>query len=81
MPLDGHLVPLEQLMAAHIDRLFPGMDVVECAQFRVTRDADFDISEDADDLLGAVQDQLRQRRFGHVVRLEIQEGASPTDPG
>ena len=77
MPLDGHLVPLEQLMAAHIDRLFPGMDVVECAQFRVTRDADFDISEDADDLLGAVQDQLRQRRFGHVVRLEIQEGASP----
>jgi len=77
MPLDGHLVPLEQLMAAHIDRLFPGMDVVECVQFRVTRDADFDISEDADDLLGAVQDQLRQRRFGHVVRLEIQEGASP----
>ena len=44
---------------------------------RVTRDPDFDISEDADDLLGAVQDQLRQRRFGHVVRLEIQEGASP----
>jgi len=77
MPLDGHLVPLEQLMSAHIDRLFPGMDVAECVQFRVTRDADFDISEDADDLLGAVEDQLRQRRFGHVVRLEIQEGASP----
>ena len=77
MRLDAHLVPLEQLMAAHIDRLFPGMDVVECVQFRVTRDADFDISEDADDLLGAVQDQLRQRRFGNVVRLEIQEGASP----
>jgi polyphosphate kinase len=75
-PLDGHLVPLEQLMATHIDRLFPGMDVVECIRFRVTRDADFDISEDADDLLGAVEDQLRQRRFGHVVRLEIQEGAS-----
>ncbi len=77
MPLDGHLVPLEQLMSAYIDRLFPGMDVAECVQFRVTRDADFDISEDADDLLGAVEDQLRQRRFGHVVRLEIQEGASP----
>jgi len=73
--IDGHLVPLEQLMAAHIDRLFPGMDVVECVQFRVTRDADFDISEDADDLLGAVEDQLRQRRFGQVVRLEIQAGA------
>jgi polyphosphate kinase len=77
VPLDGHLVPLEQLMSAYIDRLFPGMEVVECVQFRVTRDADFDISEDADDLLGAVEDQLRQRRFGHVVRLEIQEGASP----
>ena len=75
-PVDEHLVPLEQLMAAHIDRLFPGMDVVECIRFRVTRDADFDISEDADDLLGAVEDQLRQRRFGHVVRLEIQSGAS-----
>ena len=75
-PVDGHLVPLEQLMAAHIDRLFPGMDVVECIRFRVTRDADFDISEDADDLLGAVEDQLRQRRFGHVVRLEIQKDAS-----
>ena len=73
--IDDHLVPLEQLMAAHIDRLFPGMDVVECVQFRVTRDADFDISEDADDLLGAVEDQLRQRRFGHVVRLEIEEDA------
>lgn len=75
-PLDGHLVPLEQVMATHIDRLFPGMDVVECIRFRVTRDADFDISEDADDLLGAVEDQLRQRRFGHVVRLEIETGAS-----
>jgi len=76
LPVDGHLVPLEQIMAAHIDRLFPGMQVVECVVFRVTRDADFDISEDADDLLGAVEDQLRQRRFGHVVRLEIEEGAS-----
>lgn len=76
VPVDEHLVPLEQLMAAHIERLFPGMDVVECVQFRVTRDADIDISEDADDLLGAVEDQLRQRRFGHVVRLEIQPGAS-----
>ena len=75
-PLDGHLVPLEQVMATHIDRLFAGMDVVECIRFRVTRDADFDISEDADDLLGAVEDQLRQRRFGHVVRLEIETGAS-----
>jgi polyphosphate kinase len=73
--IDDHLVPLEQLIETHIDRLFPGMEVVECLQFRVTRDADFDISEDADDLLGAVEDQLRQRRFGDVVRLEVHEDA------
>src|SRR5204863_9004170 len=43
--------------------------------FRVTRDADFSISDEADDLLGAVEQQLRRRRFGDVVRLEIDEGA------
>ena len=51
------------------------MEIAHSVLFRVTRDADFDISDDADDLLGAVEDQLRQRRFGHVVRLEVQHGA------
>jgi polyphosphate kinase len=70
-PADGCLVPLEDLIQEHVGRLFPGMEVARCTQFRVTRDADFDISDDADDLLGAVEDQLHQRRFGHVVRLEV----------
>jgi polyphosphate kinase len=78
MPVgDGRFVPLEDLMEAHIGRLFPGMEIAGTMRFRVTRDADFDIDDDTDDLLEAVQDQLRQRRFGHAVRLEVQGGAGP----
>jgi polyphosphate kinase len=65
-------VPLEQVVAAHLDKLFPGMDVVEAHPFRVTRDADIELAEDeADDLLVAVEQELRRRRFGAVVRLEV----------
>ena len=69
------LVPLEEVIETHLDRLFPGMEIVRSARFRVTRDADFSISDEADDLLGAVEAQIRQRRFGHAVRLEVEEGA------
>ncbi len=65
-------VPLEQIVAAHLDQLFPGMTVVEAHPFRVTRDADIELAEDeADDLLVAVEQELRRRRFGAVVRLEV----------
>ena len=65
-------VPLEQVVAAHLDKLFPGMDVVEAHPFRVTRDADIELAEDeADDLLVAVEQELRRQRFGVVVRLEV----------
>jgi polyphosphate kinase len=64
-------VTLEQLIAANLDALFPGMEIVDHGFFRVTRDADFDISDEADDLLRAVEAELRRRRFGEVVRLEI----------
>ncbi len=67
-------VPLEEVIAANLDVLFPGTDVVDHGYFRVTRDADFTISDEADDLLQAVQDELRRRRFGEVVRLEIAAG-------
>jgi polyphosphate kinase len=70
------LVFIEDLIEAHVDRLFPGMEVTESIRFRVTRDADFSISDESDDLIGAVEAQLRRRRFGHVVRLEVEEGAS-----
>ena len=70
-------VALEQLIAANLDALFPGMEIVDHGFFRVTRDADFDISDEADDLLRAVEAELRRRRFGEVVRLEVDTKMSP----
>jgi polyphosphate kinase len=70
-------VALEELIAANLDALFPGMEIVDKGFFRVTRDADFDISDEADDLLRAVEAELRRRRFGEVVRLEIDSAMSP----
>ena len=75
LPAGDRLVPLEDVIAAHVERLFPGMEVIDRTRFRVTRDADFSISDESDDLLGAVEAQLRRRRFGHVVRLEVEEDA------
>lgn len=69
-------VPLEDLIAKHLDLLFPGMEIVDYDVFRVTRDADFTVSDEADDLLQAVEDELRRRRFGEVVRLEVGSGMS-----
>ncbi|MEX1141323.1 MAG: polyphosphate kinase 1 [Thermoleophilaceae bacterium] len=71
---DGTYVTLEAVIARHLGRLFPGMKVVGHAAFRVTRDADFTVSDEADDLLRAVEHELRQRRFGEVVRLEVAAG-------
>ena len=70
-------VPLEEAIAANLETLFPGTDVVDYGFFRVTRDADFTVSDEADDLLQAVQDEIRRRRFGEVVRLEIAAGMNP----
>src|SRR6185312_4987880 len=74
---EGTFVPLEQVIAGNLDHLFPGTEVVDYGFFRVTRDADFNVSDEADDLLQAVQDELRRRRFGEVVRLEIATGMNP----
>jgi polyphosphate kinase len=62
---------LEDIIAHNLDALFPGMQIVSYDLFRVTRDADFEVSDEADDLLQAVEDELRRRRFGEVVRLEV----------
>ena len=70
-------VPLEEVIAANLDSLFPGIEVIDHGYFRVTRDADFNVSDEADDLLQAVQDELRRRRFGEVVRLEVASGMNP----
>jgi polyphosphate kinase len=78
LPLgEGTFVPLEEVIARHLDELFPGMEIVRHDFFRVTRDADFTVSDEADDLLRAVEDELRRRRFGEVVRLEL---GSTMDP-
>src|SRR5690349_11017225 len=74
---DGRtFVPLEDVIAANLDSLFPGMEILDHHVFRVTRDADFSISDDADDLLQAVEDELRARRFGEVVRVQVGSGMS-----
>ena len=65
------LVPLDALIADNLQSLFPGMEVLDHSLFRVTRDTDYDVSDQADDLLQAVEEELRRRRFGEVVRLEI----------
>ena len=75
---EPRLIPQEQVIAHFLPWLFPGMEVLEHAYFRVTRDADFELSDEADDLLEAVETELRRRRFGDVVRLEVSSGASNT---
>jgi polyphosphate kinase len=76
-PEPALLVPLEDVIANHLDALFPGMEIADYDVFRVTRDADLEVSDDAADLLQAVEDELRRRRFGEVVRVEV--GANATE--
>ena len=67
-------VPLEDVIAAHLDMLFPGMDVQEHFTFRVTRNEDLEVEEDdAENLLAALEKELTRRRFGPPVRLEVDE--------
>ena len=69
-------VPLEEVIAANLADLFPGIEILEHGVFRVTRDADLDISDEAGDLLEAVEEELRRRRFGETVRVEVGTGMS-----
>ena len=74
---EGHtFVALEDVIAKNLDALFPGMEILDQGAFRVTRDADLEISDEADDLLEAVEAELRRRRFGEAVRVEIATGMS-----
>ena len=81
LPVPGSRVsvPVEQVIAAHLDTLFPGMTIVARHAFRVTRDVDIELSDESEDLLQAIETVLHRRtRFGRVVRLEIEAGA-PSD--
>jgi polyphosphate kinase len=73
----GLYVPLEDVIAHFLESLFPQMEIRECASFRLTRDADFELSDEAADLLEAVQLELRRRRFGDIVRIEVADTVSP----
>jgi polyphosphate kinase len=69
------LLPLEELIGRNLDELFPGMEIAGCYPFRVTRDMDMELLEqEADDLLSLVDRELRRRRFGAAVRLEVNPG-------
>ena len=71
-------VPIEDVIAAHLDYLFPGMEVVNHYTFRVTRNEDVEVEEDdAENLLKAMEKELLRRRFGPAVRLEVAEDLSP----
>jgi polyphosphate kinase len=73
----GVFVPLEDVIEHFLGSLFPQMELSEPTVFRLTRDADFEVSDEADDLLEAVQLELRRRRFGDIVRVEVSASASP----
>lgn len=71
-------VPLEDVIAGHLDMLFPGMDIVQNHTFRVTRNEDLDVEEDdAENLLQALERELMRRRFGPPVRLEVETSIDP----
>jgi polyphosphate kinase len=78
VPGNGHgpaWVPLEDVIAANLDSLFPGMDIAESWSFRVTRHSDLEIDDDeAEDLLETIEEELRRQRFSRAVRLEVEEG-------
>jgi polyphosphate kinase len=78
LPGQTRFVPLEQVIAAHLDALFPGMEILANHPFRVTRDADFELTDEAEDLLAAMESVLRQRtKFGVAVRLEVDPRMTP----
>jgi polyphosphate kinase len=78
-PVNHLFVPMEQVIAANLPALFPGMQIIECYPFRITRDAQLEIAEDeADDLISVLQAELRKQKFGAVVRMEVSEDM-PTD--
>ncbi|TYQ25629.1 polyphosphate kinase 1 [Pseudanabaena sp. UWO310] len=75
---DHTFVPLEQVIAHNLESLFLGMEILSYYPFRITRDAELDIEEEeADDLISALQEELRKQKFGPVVRMEIADDIPP----
>jgi len=73
LPTEGHVVPVEQVVAGFVEELFRGMNVESASLFRVTRNADVARDEEvADDLLKMISEELRERKFARVIRLEVE---------
>jgi polyphosphate kinase len=72
----GRFIPLERILSHYLPDLFPGMEIRERSLFRVTRDGDLEVSDEADDLVEAVELELRRARFGEVMRLEVSQSMS-----
>src|SRR5215467_14125016 len=81
VPVEGrlnHFVPLEQVIGANLGSLFPGLEVPAWYAFRITRYSDLDIPvEEPEDLLATIEEQVFKRRFGEVVRVEVQDDMPP----
>ena len=79
---DYKYVRLEDVITHNLDLLFPGMEIISCELFRVTRNAIVEVAEEsADDLLAMIESELRDRHFAPIVRLEIGKGMNPTHRG
>jgi len=77
-----HFVRLEDVMTNNLDMLFPGMEVVSCELFRVTRNANTEKDEEeADDLMAMIESELKERKFAPIVRLEVVTGMNPVHRG
>ncbi len=77
-PTHHYLVWTDEIIAAHLDRLFPGHEIIGSWPFRITRDAEMEIQElEADDLLETMEEGVRRRRFGQAVRCSIITGTPP----
>ncbi len=81
VPVPGHplhFIPLEQVIGANLSALFPGMDIRGWSTFRITRYSDLELPvEEPEDLLATIEEQVFARRFGEVVRLEVQDEMPP----
>lgn len=70
-------LPLEDAIRLHLGELFPGLEIGPAVAFRVTRDSEYELDDEVDDLLEEIEAHVRARRRGHPVRLEIEDGAPP----